>query len=337
MKKNTLFIILIFCFNSSLYSQDFLEEGKTWFYEYYYADGGDWTSTPETRIETIKVGGDTIINDTVYSILNISYNQSCLVTYYTANPITGGYLGKEYLREEDGKIYRYYEGEDIEYLLIDFNATEDHLTSCYISTNNWSAATLNVEFDSITTLTSYDGTELELRYVTIPDNWTSTQELQYLILENVGYVSRNSIRHLIENLGPFSFESTLFPELYSGLCDGYDRINNLRCVTVGTDTIRFSELGCTEIDITDPTVNIREDGFLISPNPSRGIIQIEIPEKLKTGKLSIMDLSGRLIFQVEKWNNPNLDLSHLDNGIYFLVLEDKERQQLFREKLVLMK
>ena len=76
------------------------------------------------------------------------------------------------------------------------------------------------------------------------------------------------------------------------------------------------------IFIIYPTVHDKkETHYSISPNPSKGIINIEIPFDIKNYIIEVFDLNGRLIYNIKSPRNKNqIDLSTLKKGIYLIKL-----------------
>lgn len=71
-----------------------------------------------------------------------------------------------------------------------------------------------------------------------------------------------------------------------------------------------------------------ESNIKIYPNPSSGIITIEANDGISVNKFKIIDISGRLLMSDNinlNTGSETIDISVLDNGLYFLVLAtDKE-------------
>ncbi len=76
--------------------------------------------------------------------------------------------------------------------------------------------------------------------------------------------------------------------------------------------------------------NIKNNGISVFPNPAKN--GFYIPKGFDVEKISIFDLSGRLIFTAFSPNN-YVDISHLDKGVYLLELEEKNRKTV--EKLII--
>ncbi len=70
-----------------------------------------------------------------------------------------------------------------------------------------------------------------------------------------------------------------------------------------------------------------DDQLFLSPNPSSGILNIEIPKMntAKQGTLLVYDLLGRLIqekkIDFNSGQNTQIDVSHYTNGVYFVVFK----------------
>ena len=94
-------------------------------------------------------------------------------------------------------------------------------------------------------------------------------------------------------------------------------------------TLSKSETGVSDDNskqnepITD---KIGETSILIFPNPARSLVTVEIQgwEENKGDMISLYDQSGRLVLTLKNltWSN-NLDLSALQTGIYFMVIQLK--------------
>lgn len=100
----------------------------------------------------------------------------------------------------------------------------------------------------------------------------------------------------------------------------------------GTYALIVSDIGC--VDTTDclslTTIGLQDyaalQNIIVSPNPSKGLFHVEFPTSINKCKLSIRDLSGRVLeqhtFQHQK--NVVLNLQTYANGIYFLDLHSDD-------------
>lgn len=109
--------------------------------------------------------------------------------------------------------------------------------------------------------------------------------------------------------------------------NGIDKpaLNELRCQAKqrGYNSLPIS---CNTIGIND--FPISENDFAIFPNPANGIINIEISGDLIDAKIRIYNQLG----QIEKcisninYRNIHIEIADLTNGLYFIVLQNGDRQ-----------
>ena len=109
----------------------------------------------------------------------------------------------------------------------------------------------------------------------------------------------------------------------------------------GAHTVKVTKTnGCSRtsaaVQITVPCklpsmLNAEDNSlFRIYPNPYSDLINIE--SNVSFEKLSVVDFSGRIIFEQEFSNQINLE--HLKPGVYFLNLLDWDGNNLYREKII---
>ena len=91
----------------------------------------------------------------------------------------------------------------------------------------------------------------------------------------------------------------------------------------GTDSEKISN--CSALGIYDEFDNLEK---LIFPNPSNGIISVNFDAEFV---LEIYDLTGRLLL---KANTKQIDISHLNIGIYTVLLKDANNKLVKSEKLL---
>jgi PKD repeat protein len=79
------------------------------------------------------------------------------------------------------------------------------------------------------------------------------------------------------------------------------------------------------------------DGFGIYPNPSSGLVTIQIPGSSSPSELSILTAQGQTIYRTSVRNKINsihkADLSHVQKGLYMVIL--KSGDQILTRKLIL--
>lgn len=91
----------------------------------------------------------------------------------------------------------------------------------------------------------------------------------------------------------------------------------------GSDSQKISN--CSALGIYDEYDNQQK---LIFPNPSNGIISVDFDDEFV---LEIYDLTGRLLL---KANTKQIDISHLNIGIYTVLLKDTDNKLVKSEKLL---
>ena len=240
--------------------RSFLVPGHAWIYEHNEYDALPNPLVSQT-FETITVGIDTLINDQTYTILNATLRDPC-----------GVFNTKEYLREEEGKIYRLSWDLSQELLMIDKNELEEYLLPYATYHDEVDTATAIVE--SFTIEHTFDGVPVKVQNLQILNNGSIGDEEIFKMYEDIGFVQYG----------------LLFPNLGTGLCDVSSSFR-LRCFTDGTDTLHFRELGCFESELIISTKEVDLDHIQLSPNPATD--RLEIPVGFVF--LSITDLNGRSV------------------------------------------
>lgn len=293
--KNMLLILISSCiFGGSCFSQNFLEQGKQWVYEYNDYFGPGFTQT----IETITVGNDTVIEGNTYYKMEITENHPC-----------GIFRDVEFLREEGNRIYRRSQREDREFLMIDFAETENYELPYDVKwVGEGSVDTGTAVIDSFGMETAYDGTPFEVQYLHILNNQSYEDLAAYKVYANLGFVQYG----------------LLFPNLSTGLCDVSESVS-LRCLISGQDSVRFTEYDCFEI--VSSTRDIVRGEVRLYPNPTAG--QLTVPEAYTV--LRALDISGRDVDYELSGNT--LELLARTPGIYFLLLEDNS-QSLYTARII---
>lgn len=98
------------------------------------------------------------------------------------------------------------------------------------------------------------------------------------------------------------------------------RVDSMGCFTPDC----FTEDTLTEVIITsneEITINI-SGKIAIYPNPADGMINISVPEGFDVEKTEIFDIFGQKVKRLDH-EFEGIDISHLEAGIYFVVVKDK--------------
>lgn len=91
------------------------------------------------------------------------------------------------------------------------------------------------------------------------------------------------------------------------------------------------------ISSTTDINELNKTSFSIYPNPSTGIITLQ-QEKIYNEEVSVTIFSvlGKQVYYQEN-NNNIINIIHLDNGVYYLQLTDKNNKRIVYEKITLQK
>ena len=92
----------------------------------------------------------------------------------------------------------------------------------------------------------------------------------------------------------------------------------------------------------DRTIGVKEVTekieFTLYPNPTHGILNFSTSTIQKVNSLQIFDLFGRMVYElknVELFEGYSIDLSHLQNGVYFVVSQTENNQ--FTNRIIISK
>jgi len=304
------FILIIYISLSlSVYSQNFIDENKTWstieIDESFSPDHMD----PTLRTFYTKFIGDSIINSKTYNKLFQSSDSTLTWDFVSL------------LREEDHKVFIYSSNIQSDLLLYDFSCTAGdtgYVTS--IINNNINIDSLSFTIDS-TNIISYSGIEYKQLFVSLQ---TDYEQIQDIWIEGIG-----------STYGPLSQNCI-------GLIGCYMNWE-LLCMHLNTNLI-YQNPNYNTCFITDTLTNISAiekgtKGFNLYPNPTTDIITISLDKKIKEKVgISIYNINGTLIKSLPT-NYPNKNISISTNeflsGIYFC--EVKGNNFISREKFVVVK
>jgi hypothetical protein len=97
--------------------------------------------------------------------------------------------------------------------------------------------------------------------------------------------------------------------------------------------IYHTDFSCSLTGVNEPTAFIKQ--LQIFPNPALNTLQINYPKQNITLPLnySIMDCLGKVIITGTAETNKSIDVSKLKTGLYFIMIQDKEKN-LFQDKFV---
>jgi len=273
-----------------------LEIGNKWIYDHrYHLGSGHYTE----KIDSIEIVSDTIINNLNYFKLIASEDSPC-----------GIFVEEEYLREEDGQIFRLSGDKLSENLMLDFNIPNSYNLNYEIAWQNDIIETI-VENDSSGTEVLPDGSSILVNYQRIINNSSFDDATVYKLVDKIGYIQ-------------YGF---LFPNIGTGLCDP-EESQNLRCFISQNDTIHLTEFDCYESSIKVATKDLFTKEININPNPSSGIVYL--PGDFDAA--IVYDVTGKKMnIDIE---NSTIDFSALENGFYIVQLRKKKDRTVYTSKFI---
>ncbi len=279
-------------------SVEFAPLGAEWYYDYqdHFTKG----------YIKITVTGDTIIDGVLCRVLlkeRIGYNYQYHQLFHTA-------LGNEFLFQQNDSIMLF--RNDCFQKLFDFEAAIG--SSWQIPGHpGWCE-------DSYGTVFVVDkGNEyingIELKYVSVLDGPQSYWGYSYSM-----YGQPSDTIKIIERIGPVG--SYLFPEQKCFL--DYTEGGRLRCYSdtqlgMWNNNESIGE-NCDYIDENHTLImdNDQTDELLVFPNPSTGVVRIDLP--IQNCFVKVFSSSGQLVYDTIASFPVVLDLSLYQKGIYYLVI-----------------
>jgi hypothetical protein len=140
-----------------------------------------------------------------------------------------------------------------------------------------------------------------------------------------------------------NYSSTSIEESITWLEDGIMEIKPAEEITGSfTFTIEASDLFSETVslpvnltivlDDTSSNTHLAENGIKVYPNPADGVLFIENNLNLGNGVVEVIDVQGQVVRTVSLINLTRIDISDLENGIYFVRIENGDR--VFHRKVV---
>jgi hypothetical protein len=127
--------------------------------------------------------------------------------------------------------------------------------------------------------------------------------------------------------GAVNVDDLLFP--YTPTLNTVYHITGVIYFSFGTYKILPRDIN--DIQIATGTTEYTIDNIQLYPNPTNGELNIQISNQLISDKLqiNIYDISGKIIHSTTVSNNKiNLDVNHLENGVYFLQINIDDKKYL---------
>lgn len=284
--KFTLILIIMFSEGIGIANAqiEWFKAGSTWHYT--YREGAD---TPNVSYLKLTVGGDTIIENKIFSIVEktrVKYNGDSIEE------------GNEYLYydQESNSVFRYF--ADAICLLYNYNAIEGDTIKIPVGLNNKITDTVVQVIDSIKILTFNDTINTIKQfyhYEQYTDFYYGAFNIQYLGAENY-------------------FWPTNMLQCDAGCPSG------LRCFQNGIMSYENPiGVNCEYLYNNIETTSERKGAF-IYPNPTLDKVRIYTKKPLK-GIIQVFDLYGKIVL-VSELNGESsiiIDITSLHNGTYSFI------------------
>ncbi len=306
--KSLFTILLLLVVQIFAISQEFAPIGAVWHVEVAEPFAPEWSGTLTNES----------IRDTTLKGLD------CKVIFKSQPTIFNEIFGEYILCQQGDSISHYIETLDSMNLVMDFGAQIGE---------SWESFDRANEFQSFGTQNNYKYTVDSISYL-ILDNDDSLKVQHLTVLQKnwsqpeSEYFWNWQTDQLIERIG---FRSALLPRNGGdGLTDDQFE-TDVRCYQDNN----FGLVKLTEESncITSSTEDLSNVQLKIYPSPTNGMVRIAGLDEYENVKLTLFDYSGN---QIEEFLNINeLNIGHLENGIYFLNISSPKL--MVTEKILLIK
>lgn len=310
MKPIVFFLIVGLALNTQAqYRSVFGDTITTWTYVYQF----DQSEFSNIASYFEHFASDTVVWDGVtYKYLRLGYSQETFY-YDTALRTEVSFTPREFVLRESAdhsRLYRRTNEEDGEILIMDLNW---QVGDTIVLWNRWLGQ-------------SSDTTTIDSIYYV--DGRKHLRTNHYLKFRRGDYPECIDTLFFIEGVGPtlgfepFEASHTLVPMLCCYLRDLEDYraiVEYQRNFPAWQIWQEFENLCLPPIEIGIDVSDV-SNPITVHPNPTHGIVHLELPDGGKTD-VEVFDFRGlRVLATVLDGENPKIDLSHLPRGVYFLNL-----------------
>lgn len=289
----TAFLIIFQIYHS--YGQDFAPIGAKWYYTEQFAFSGDISYL---LIESV---GDTIIK-----------GKNCKILENNGGLMCAFHNTKDFVYFEDSIAYFYVPEIDTFQILYNLKAQKDSSWTIVFGMDFESKLdTIQVVVDSVSyvTINSKELKKLHVSYKSLNFGW-----------EDLGYGGE-----IIERIGDKNYLFNFY--ILSGIaCDG-NYSGGLRCYQ--DPELGFYSTGIAEsCDYTYKWTGIESNSIdtdiKVYPNPASDWIEIQSNTE-KELMISIVDLSGKVLFNSKLSGSSKIDLTSFQRGFYILKINQPEK------------
>lgn len=299
------FITLFICFLFILpcYTQvSWFPVGAKWHYEY-----SSFLSYGITTLEVLA--DDTIIGPHTYAKI---LSTTSFVDYPDGLDTFTELL---YAYEENNIVigYDHYLGSQV---LYDFNAAEND-TLEYMRFGGFSPSPFVVDSVGIIEM---NGSDLTFQDIKFPSLYDPGQFYTMRVIEGIGSINSHLFSdHTI--IQPFDAPFYYF-----------------RCYedpSIGLINLSYDQVECDYIDGITSNEDIQTEKVSIHPNPAIDLLTIELNTPA-SNKVSIADILGniRVSALTNQQSSIEMDVSDLESGLFFIIIEDKSGKQPIVKKFV---
>ena len=293
-------LALLIC-SQSLFAQ--IDIGTKWYYNQSSFGPPPIGAPDSTRI--LAITKDTLINGIRY----LKMEGTCACDDLQPDP--SFYL----IREEGRRVYYYWENE--EHLLYDFNLEEGEVLRIYwplhSNINTGNKDSLRLRIDSVSTWPNPFGAPSKVQYLSPLEGFEYYVDWGYRFIEGVG-------GSLFECFTPQwgLCESGTYPLLCYENSQG-----DITKFTTGSCIISSSE----EVFV--------EEKLIVFPNPSSGLINIEVSH-FEVATILVSDVMGRTLRKIEKEQGAifQIDLKNEAAGVYLIRALDRDGEVLGLRKVL---
>ncbi len=296
MKQILLFVLLFFCFSTSITAQNpaFAPVGAYW--RYNFDDGGG------PGYAVLKVVADTVVNGKTYRNLYLYANN-----YLNTPPrITYTHFGMLDLRNDS--VFLISRQNNVRFLYSFKQAVGDTIFSMNTPTMQQYVVADSVKTENIL------GINRRVVY------FTKHCKRQNLLKAN------RAIR-LVENVGLID-DIMDWGDFFCGILE--TRTYTLTCYNSGTAIYPANPSNCSPIMAINQLI---ANQISISPNPVNTDLSINYPTAVQLNRVELINYLGQTISVHSSPNNQKINVSNVPNGVYFLNL-DFDNQQVVKKIIV---
>ncbi|WP_317896748.1 T9SS type A sorting domain-containing protein [Aurantibacillus circumpalustris] len=314
MKKIVLLLLISLIASTTKSQVVFSPPGAEWSYNIYWSGGGN-PAWQYTYLEKIIYKKDSILNSDTLKVL--THNRFYL-------ECDQGIAKTTLIKQKGDTIFMSNRGTRNQWeILYNFNTQAGQSWQTSVRTNLYSTDSnavyvYTITVDSTTTI-NQNGFNLKRLFVRYAGGSFPNQASNYAAT----ITERFGCNRFLFNYYNFS----------RGFCDADWFQTNLCYKDSQFGTKQFTNRPCDFQNITGITENENENIFAVFPNPASNNLTIENKSSTQSLRLEICDLLGKSICKQNLEGTQTIDVSSLQNGIYFLQVYDK-MELLFTKKIV---